>query len=92
MDSSFARLPEGCISEILSYTSATDASRSSLVSKEFDSVARNDLVWERFLPFDYQEIISKAVSPIKYAAKKELYLSLCDSPLLINGGKMVITF
>ncbi|KAI3459641.1 hypothetical protein Pfo_016304 [Paulownia fortunei] len=83
-----ARLPEGCISEILSFTSALDASRSSMVSKEFKSAAENDHVWERFLPLDCQEIISTSVSPVKYATKKDLYFSLCDSPVLINGGKM----
>ncbi|KAH6778142.1 hypothetical protein C2S52_006343 [Perilla frutescens var. hirtella] len=84
----FARLPEGCISEILSRTSALDASRSSVVSKEVRSVAQNDLVWERFLPLDYQEIISTAVSPLKYATKKDLYFTLSHSPLLINQAKM----
>ncbi|KAG6423028.1 hypothetical protein SASPL_113411 [Salvia splendens] len=84
----FARLPEDCISEILSYTSAVDASRSSAASKELKSVAQNDVVWERFLPLDYQEIISKAVSPLKYATKKDLYFSLSDSPILIDQGKM----
>ncbi|XP_047951284.1 F-box protein PP2-B11-like [Salvia hispanica] len=84
----FARLPEDCISEILSYTSAVDASRSSAVSKELKSVAQSDVVWERFLPLDYQEIISKAVSPLKYATKKDLYFSLSDSPILIDQGKM----
>ncbi|PIN11256.1 hypothetical protein CDL12_16135 [Handroanthus impetiginosus] len=84
----FARLPEGCISEILSFTSALDASRSSMLSKEFKSAAENNVVWENFLPQDYQEIISTAVYPVKYATKKELYFSLCDSPLLIHGGKM----
>ncbi|KAK6145841.1 hypothetical protein DH2020_019710 [Rehmannia glutinosa] len=81
-------LPEGCISEILSFTSALDASRSSIVSKEFKSAAENDDVWKKFLPPDYEEIISTSVSPVKYATKKDLYIRLCGSPLLINGGKM----
>ncbi|KAL1561628.1 F-box protein PP2-B11-like [Salvia divinorum] len=84
----FARLPEDCISEILSYTSAADASRSSAASKELRSAAENDVVWERHLPLGYQEIISKAASPLKYATKKDLYFSLSDSPILIDQGKM----
>ncbi|XP_057783627.1 F-box protein At2g02240-like [Salvia miltiorrhiza] len=84
----FAKLPEGCISEILSHTSALDASRSSVVSKELNSVAQNDLVWDRFLPLDYQDIISKAVSPLKYATKKDLYFTLSHFPILIHQPKM----
>ncbi|KAL8491237.1 hypothetical protein ACS0TY_023039 [Phlomoides rotata] len=88
MDSLVTRLPEECIAEIVSFTSASDASRSSMVSKEFKTAAENDLVWERFLPLDYQEIVSTAVYPLKFATKKELYIRLSDSPLLIHGGKM----
>ncbi|XP_073136273.1 F-box protein At2g02240-like [Henckelia pumila] len=84
----FARLPEGCISEILSLTSPPDASRSSIVSKEFKSAVESDAVWERFLPCDCPDIISKSVSPLKYATKKDLYFHLCHSPVLVDGGKM----
>ncbi|KAL7081368.1 hypothetical protein ACP275_14G035600 [Erythranthe tilingii] len=85
----FARLPEGCISEILSLTSALDATRSSILSKQFKSAAQGDYVWGRFLPPDYREIISTSVSPLhKCDTKKDLYFSLCDSPILINGAKM----
>ncbi|KAL0368572.1 UNVERIFIED_CONTAM: F-box protein PP2-B7 [Sesamum calycinum] len=58
----FGRLPEECISEILSLTTALDASRSSILSKEFRSAASDDVVWERFLPPDYEDIISASVS------------------------------
>ncbi|XP_073048819.1 F-box protein At2g02240-like [Primulina eburnea] len=84
----FARLPEGCISEILSFTSPLDASRSSIVSKEFGSAVESDAVWERFLPSEYQEIVSESISPLRYATKKELYFHLCHSPILVDGGKM----
>lgn len=89
MDSLATRLPEGCVSEIVSFTSASDASRLSSVSKEFKSAAESDLVWESFLPLDYQDIISTAVYPVKFATKKDLYIRLSDSPVLIHGGKMV---
>ncbi|KAK6138559.1 hypothetical protein DH2020_027696 [Rehmannia glutinosa] len=85
----FARLPEECISEILSLTSTLDASRSSTTSKAFKSAAESNNVWERFLPQNWQEILSRSVSPVKYASKKDLYFSLCDNPILIDGGKMV---
>ncbi|XP_026438450.1 F-box protein PP2-B10-like [Papaver somniferum] len=83
------RLPEGCISDILSLTSPADVCRSSLVSTLFKSAADSDALWERFLPPDFQDIISRASNPISSAdapSKKELYSRLCNDPLLIDGG------
>ncbi|XWS57474.1 hypothetical protein CRYUN_Cryun09bG0177000 [Craigia yunnanensis] len=80
-------LPESCVSVILSLTSPPDACKSSLVSTTFQSAAESDLVWERFLPSDYREIVSKAGNDFKFSSKKELYLLLC-SPVLISDGKM----
>ncbi|XP_026459563.1 F-box protein PP2-B10-like [Papaver somniferum] len=82
------RLPEGCISDILSLTSPADACRSSLVLTLFKSEADSDALWEKFLPADYQEIISRAFYPFPSAAlsKKELYYRLSDDPLLIDAG------
>ncbi|KAK4413954.1 hypothetical protein Salat_2808200 [Sesamum alatum] len=48
----------------------------------------NDADWERLLPLDYQEIVSRSVSPLNYATPKDLYLKLSDSPILIDGGEM----
>ncbi|KAK6915262.1 Phloem protein 2-like, partial [Dillenia turbinata] len=83
-------LPEGCISSILSLTSPRDACRLSAVASNFRSAADSDGVWETFLPSDYRLIISRAVdsSSLDFSSKKELYLHLCDSPLLIDGGKL----
>ncbi|KAF8394604.1 hypothetical protein HHK36_020818 [Tetracentron sinense] len=78
-------LPEGCISSVLSFTSPLDACRSSLVSSIFQSAADSDVVWERFLPSDYQEILSRSVSPVQFSSKKDLFFHLCD-PFLIDGG------
>ncbi|KAI3967622.1 hypothetical protein MKW92_003497 [Papaver armeniacum] len=82
------RLPEGCISDILSLTTPADACRSSLVSTLFKSAADSDALWEKFLPADYQDIISRAFYPFLSVAssKKELYYRLSDYPLLIDGG------
>ncbi|XP_026459550.1 F-box protein PP2-B10-like [Papaver somniferum] len=82
------RLPEGCISDILSLTTPADVCRSSLVSTLFKSAADSDALWEKFLPADYQEIISRALHPFSSAAvpKKDLYYRLCDEPLLIDDG------
>ncbi|RZC63496.1 hypothetical protein C5167_025285 [Papaver somniferum] len=84
------RLPEGCISDILSLTTPADVCRSSLVSTLFKSAADSDAVWEKFLPADYQDIISRAFYPFSSAAtttsKKKLYYRLSDDPLLIDDG------
>lgn len=85
----FARLPEGCMAEILSLTSPIDSIRASAVSKGFKSAVDSDTIWERFLPSDIQDIISTSKSPEVYS-KKDLYFALSDSYLLLDGGKMVI--
>ncbi|XP_022847439.1 F-box protein PP2-B10-like [Olea europaea var. sylvestris] len=84
----FSALPEGCISYIISFTSPKDACIASAVSLGFKSAAESDTVWERFLPPDYQDIIAKSVSPVICCSKKELYFHLCDSTLLLDGGKL----
>ncbi|MCD7446004.1 hypothetical protein HAX54_024708 [Datura stramonium] len=84
----FRLLPEGCVSDILSFTSPKDAAISSAVSRGFNSAAESDVIWEKFLPDDYKNIISRYASPWVCSSKKELYFSLCDSPVLIDGGKL----
>ncbi|XP_016508950.1 putative F-box protein PP2-B12 [Nicotiana tabacum] len=82
-------LPEGCIANILSLTCPRDASRLSLVASIFRSAAESDAVWDRFLPPDYRDIISRSSDgpdSIMFGSKKELYLYLCDYPFLIEGG------
>ncbi|KAA8536793.1 hypothetical protein F0562_029271 [Nyssa sinensis] len=81
----FDMLPEGCVSTILSLTSPPEACRSSLVSSIFRSAADSDVVWERFLPSDYRDIVSRSVTPLKFSSKQELFLSLCN-PILIDAG------
>lgn len=77
------------MSEILSRTSPLDASRFAAISKAFKSAADADYVWNSFLPLDWAEIVSRSVSPVVYATLKELYFSLCHSPILLDGGKLV---
>ncbi|RZS20362.1 hypothetical protein BHM03_00052866 [Ensete ventricosum] len=84
-------LPEGCIAEAISLTSPRDACRSSVVSSVFRSAAASDTVWERFLPSDCHSILSRAVHPVEYSSKRDLFFLLCDS-VLIDGGKMVYHF
>lgn len=82
------RLPEECLSHVLSLTSPRDACRSAAVSPAFRTAADSDAVWRRFLPSDHREIVSRAVDPMVHASLKELYFRLCDS-VLIDGGKRI---
>ncbi|MBA0726056.1 hypothetical protein Golax_001906 [Gossypium laxum] len=77
-------LPLDCVTLIISLTSPRDACRLSLVSTAFNSAAESDAVWESFLPSQYQELIPSSLS---FSSKKQLYLSLCENPLLIEAGR-----
>ncbi|XP_078440393.1 F-box protein PP2-B1-like [Wolffia australiana] len=79
-------LPEGCISQIISFTSPRDSCRLAAVSTVFKSAAESDALWERFLPSDAQEWISRADGRIEYPSIKDLYFGLCNS-VLIDGGR-----
>ncbi|GLT63114.1 hypothetical protein SLA2020_356990 [Shorea laevis] len=80
----FRALPAGCLAGIISLTSPLDACRLSLVSPFFNSVASSDAVWIKFLPADYQNLVPASPS---VSSLKNLYLSLCDHPVLIEDGK-----
>ncbi|CAK7354004.1 unnamed protein product [Dovyalis caffra] len=90
-DVSLNVLPEGCIANVLSFTSPRDACRLSVVSSLFKSAEESNAVWERFLPHDYQSIISKSDSSstllASLSSKKDLYLRLCEKPIIIDHGK-----
>ncbi|RWR96600.1 F-box protein PP2-B11 [Cinnamomum micranthum f. kanehirae] len=84
----FSKLPEGCISHIISFTSHRDACRSSAVCSIFRAASESDSVWERFLPPDYPDVLAGSVSPpVRISSKKELFFRLCD-PVLIDDNKM----
>ncbi|KAL3631659.1 hypothetical protein CASFOL_024643 [Castilleja foliolosa] len=85
-------LPEDCLANVLSLTSPKDACRLSAVATTFRSASQCDTVWDRFLPSDYRDLISRAVDGsdsllAKSNSKKDLYLHLCDHPILIDGGR-----
>ncbi|OMO88325.1 Phloem protein 2-like protein [Corchorus olitorius] len=68
-----------------------DASRLALVSPTFRSAASSDAVWKRFLPCDYQEIISKSTlkfSSLISLSKKDLFFHLCHHPVILNNGTL----
>ncbi|GMN19159.1 hypothetical protein TIFTF001_050911 [Ficus carica] len=85
-------LPEECVSHIISFTSPRDACRSSLVSPLFRSASDSDVVWEKFLPSDYRDLISQSVqipeATLNSMPKKTLYFHLCSNPILIGNGNM----
>ena len=86
-------LPEGCISDIVALTTPKDACRSCAVSSIFRAAAESNAVWESFLPSDYQAIIAQSSSSsdsLSFSSKKQLYLSLSDNPILIDGNKKVL--
>ncbi|XP_062011713.1 putative F-box protein PP2-B12 [Rosa rugosa] len=82
-------LPEGCIAHVISLTSPPDACRLSSLSKAIRSAAESDAVWEKFIPRETHEILSQSNSSLSSfppKSKKELYMALCDTPILIDEG------
>ena len=51
-------LPEGCIANIVSFTTPKDACKAYVVSPIFRAAVESNVVWDRFLPSDYQAIIA----------------------------------
>ena len=89
----FGSLPEGFVANALSLTSPRDACRLSLVCSVFRSAAEWDAVWESFLPPDYQKIMAEdggGGDSFSFSSKKQLFLRLCDRPLIIDGGNKVV--
>ncbi|KAE8711571.1 hypothetical protein F3Y22_tig00110283pilonHSYRG00016 [Hibiscus syriacus] len=82
-------LPQDCIAAIISFTSPRDACRLSLVSTTLKSVSESDAVWESFLPSEYQASLPLFIC---CPSKKQLYLSLAENPLLIDGGRKSLQF
>ena len=91
---SFPALPEGCIANILSFTTPRDVCRLALVSTIFRSASLSDAVWHRFLPSDYHSIISRSTSSSSSSSssKQDLYFTLSHRPIIIDHGKKVHFF
>lgn len=84
------RLPEACVSHVLSFTSPRDSCRATVASRTFRLAADSDTVWSRFLPPSYREILSRTVDSVSFSSCKELYFKLCDS-VPIDGGTKVFS-
>ncbi|KAK9063079.1 hypothetical protein SSX86_016949 [Deinandra increscens subsp. villosa] len=85
-DDFFGSIPEGFVAQALSLTSPRDACRLSLVCSVFRSAADWDAVWESFLPPDYQKMVVTEAAAAGCCSKKQLYLRLCDHPVILDGG------
>ena len=88
----FAEFPEGCVANILSWTTPKEAGRACAVSHLFRAAADSDAVWSRMLPSDWQAIIARSVTPLDFPSLKHLYLSLSNNPILIDGATKVRSF
>ncbi|RRT85041.1 hypothetical protein B296_00002467, partial [Ensete ventricosum] len=78
-------MPIDVVSKVLAFTTPADAGRSSAVSRLFRAASSSDGLWNRFLPSDIDEILPRAVAPIEFSSKKDIFFRLCD-PILIDGG------
>ncbi|KAF7817942.1 F-box protein PP2-B15-like [Senna tora] len=81
-------LPDDCIAHILSLTSPQDVGKHSVISSMARSRANSDTIWDKFLPHDYQQILSRLLIPLLYSSKKDLFLNLCKPHLIDQGNKM----
>ena len=77
--------------EIRQQQHESDACRLSLVSRGFRSAAESDAVWSKFLPSEIPTLLSLSGpdAPNFRSKSKELYLALCENPVLIDEGRMV---
>ncbi|KAL5997051.1 hypothetical protein ACLOJK_007979 [Asimina triloba] len=85
-----SRIPEDCLSSILSLTAPLDVCRFSAVSASVTSAAESNAVWDKFLPHDYRAMLSRSIRAraeleCSSSSKKDLYFRLCH-PILIDGG------
>ncbi|KAF3338400.1 putative F-box protein PP2-B12 [Carex littledalei] len=83
-----SRLPEDCLSHIISLTSLRDTCCCSAVSTSFLSAAIADVVWGNFLPTDIDNILSKIPNRPVFASKKDLYYHLSNRGVIVDDGKM----
>ncbi|CAN1228591.1 Putative F-box protein PP2-B12 [Linum grandiflorum] len=80
-------LPEDCLAEILSQTGPIQSCKLATVSPSFSSASKSSAVWDKFLPPDCHVILSRSDDDRASLPKKHLFLSLCRSPVLIDGGR-----
>ncbi|KAM0878882.1 hypothetical protein ACQ4PT_034590 [Festuca glaucescens] len=83
------RLPEELLSAALSRTSPRDACRTAAVSPAFRAAADSDAVWACFLPRALPPLADgELLAPAPPPRKKDLFLRLSDSPVLLPGKRV----
>ncbi|KAL3687558.1 hypothetical protein R1sor_013867 [Riccia sorocarpa] len=71
---SYADLPEGVLVTIFGNLSRPEVARLSTVCRSFAEAAKSDLLWEKWLPPDFDIIAENAYGgPLQYDSLKELY-------------------
>ncbi|KAF3338396.1 putative F-box protein PP2-B12 [Carex littledalei] len=85
-----SRLPQDCLSRVISLTSPRDACRCSTVCTFFKSAADADAVWEHFFPTDLGHLLSTTVDQPVFTSKKDLYYHLSTRGILVDDGKMCL--
>ena len=85
------RLPEELLSAALARTSPRDACRAAAVSPAFRAAADSDAVWACFLPRDPLPPLADGELPPP-TRKKDLFLRLSDSPVLLQDKLVVRTY
>ncbi|XP_038979880.1 putative F-box protein PP2-B12 [Phoenix dactylifera] len=63
------KLPKECLYHLISSISPHNVCRLLAVSTTFLSAAMSDDVWKRFLPIDYQSILSRAINLVEYVPR-----------------------
>ncbi|KAL5220195.1 hypothetical protein ABZP36_024908 [Zizania latifolia] len=87
----FGDLPEACLEDVIALTSPRDACRLAAVSPSFRAAAESDAVWGRFLPSDYCAILPGGLAAAPAGKKKKgVYLGLCDKPVPVDNGSMMV--
>ncbi|BAS88370.1 Os04g0280500 [Oryza sativa Japonica Group] len=84
-------LPMDCIACIASLTSPGDACRLAAAAAALRPVADSDDVWGSFLPPEWAgdgDALDGKPGGREGESKKEMFLRLCDLPVLLDGGKL----
>src|SRR4051812_18141470 len=90
-------LPADCLALVASLTSPGDACRLAATAVALRAAADSEQVWGSFLPADCADILARCSAAgderrREGETNKELFSRLCDCPVLLDGGKLVISF
>ncbi|KAM3298057.1 hypothetical protein ACQJBY_039825 [Aegilops geniculata] len=85
-------LPADCLARVTSLTSPGDACRLAATAAVLQEAADSDEVWGSFVPADCADILARWSTSDERRREGEtnkgFFSRLCDSPVLLNGGKL----